>query len=184
MPVRKKDLPLHEIRRFLEPGPVVLVSSQHKGETNIMTMGWLTVMEFTPSLVGCIIANGNYSFDLIRKSKECVINIPEADMLDTVVGIGNSDGDEIDKYAAFDLTKSPSKKVKAPGIAECYANFECKLYDDRLVKDYNYFIFEVVHARVAIKPKYPKTVHYTGDGVFMLSGKHVSRASDFIDENL
>jgi len=179
MSYRKKDLPLDEIRRFLEPGPVVLVSSQYKGESNIMTMGWMTVMEFTPSLVGCVIAEGNYSFELIRKSKECVINIPEAHMLDTVVGIGNCDGDEIDKFKAFDLTELDSKKVKAPSIDECYANFECKLYDDRLVKDYNYFIFEIVRARVAAKPKYPKTLHYTGDGIFMISGDHVSRRSMF-----
>ena len=184
MPYRKKELPLHEIRRFLEPGPIVLVSSAHKNETNIMTMGWLTVMEFTPSLVGCIIAEGNHSHHLIKQSKECVINIPEKHLLDTVVGIGNSDGDAIDKFAAFGLTKSPSKKVKPPSIGECYANFECRLYDDRLVKEYNYFIFEVVRARVASRPKYPKTVHYTGDGVFMLSGGHVSRRSKFKPEML
>lgn len=184
MSYRKKDLPLHVIRRFLEPGPILLVSSRYKNETNIMTMGWLTMMEFTPSLVGCIIAESNHSFDLIRKSKECVINIPEVSMLDTLVGIGNSDGDEIDKFKEFGLTPSLSKKVKAPSIAECYANFECKLYDDRLVKDYNYFIFEVVRARVAAKPEYPKTVHYTGDGVFMLSGKHVSRKRQFKPEML
>src|SRR5260370_13106555 len=45
-------------------------------KTDIMAMGWHTVMEFTPSLVGCVIAGGNYSFDLIRKSRECVINLP------------------------------------------------------------------------------------------------------------
>ena len=184
MSYRKKELPLHEIRRFLEPGPIVLVSSRWKGETNIMTMGWLTVMEFTPSLVGCIIAEGNYSFDLIRKSKECVINIPEADMVDTVVAIGNSDGDQIDKFDEYGLTPLESKKVKTPSIAECYANFECKLYDDRLVKDYNYFIFEVVRARVASKPKYPQTLHYRGEGVFMISGDHISRARGFNPENL
>lgn len=184
MPARKKDLPLQDIRRFLEPGPIVLVSSQYKDKTNIMTMGWLTVMEFTPSLVGCVISEGNYSFDLIRKSRECVINIPEAPLLDTLVAIGNCDGDEIDKFAEFGLTKSPSKKVSAPGIAECFANFECKLYDDRLVKDYNFFIFEVVRARIATKPKYPKTVHYMGDGVFMRSGDHVSRRSKFKPEML
>lgn len=149
-----------------------------------MTMGWLTVMEFTPSLVGCVIAESNYSFDLIHRSGECVINLPEASMLDTIVAIGNSDGDKIDKFAAFNLTKSPSKKVKVPSIAECYANFECRLYDDRLVKDYNYFIFEVMRARIAVKPKYPKTVHYTGDGVFMLSGDHVSRRRKFKPEML
>jgi len=48
----KTDFPVSEIRRFLEPGPIVLVSSAWKGERNIMTMGWHTVLEFTPSLVG------------------------------------------------------------------------------------------------------------------------------------
>ena len=43
----KRDFPVSQIRRFLEPGPIVLVSSARKGETNIMTMGWHTVMEFT-----------------------------------------------------------------------------------------------------------------------------------------
>ena len=38
-PIRKSDFPVSQIRRFLEPGPVVLVSSAHKRERNIMTMG-------------------------------------------------------------------------------------------------------------------------------------------------
>jgi hypothetical protein len=50
-PRRKTDLPVSEIRRYLEPGPIVLVTSAHGDERNIMTMGWHTVMEFTPSLV-------------------------------------------------------------------------------------------------------------------------------------
>lgn len=184
MAYRKKALPPQLVRRFLEPGPVVLVSSLHKDETNIMTMGWLTVMEFTPALVGCVIAEGNHSHGLIRKSRECVINIPERRMLDTLVAIGNSDGAEIDKFATHGLTKTRPSKITAPGIAECYANFECRLYDDRLVKDYNFFIFEIVHARVASVPRYPKTVHYTGDGIFMLSGDHVSRRRDFLPDRL
>ena len=62
----KKDFPVSQIRRFLEPGPIVLVSSAWKGETNIMTMGWHTVMEFQPSLVGCMISSGNHSFGMIQ----------------------------------------------------------------------------------------------------------------------
>ncbi len=34
----KTDFPVTNVRRFLEPGPIVLVSSAHKGATNIMTM--------------------------------------------------------------------------------------------------------------------------------------------------
>ncbi len=75
----KQNLPVDQIRKFLEPGPVVLVSSAWKGETNIMTMGWHMVMGFSPSLIGCYIWNENHSYDLIRKSKECVINIPTVD---------------------------------------------------------------------------------------------------------
>ena len=48
---KKKDFPVSNVRRFLEPGPIVLVSSAHEGEKNIMTMGWHMIMEFEPSLV-------------------------------------------------------------------------------------------------------------------------------------
>jgi flavin reductase (DIM6/NTAB) family NADH-FMN oxidoreductase RutF len=46
----KKGFPVSDIRRFLEPGPIVLISSAWKGKTNIMTLGWHTVMEFSPLL--------------------------------------------------------------------------------------------------------------------------------------
>lgn len=151
-----------------------------------MTQNWHTVMEFQPSLVGCIIATIDDSFELIRKSKECVVNIPEAHLLDTVVKIGNCHGiqEEIDKFKMFGLTPLKASSVKAPLIKECYASFECKLHDDALVKDYNYFIFKIVKAHVAIRPKYPHTMHYRGQGVFMLSGENVSRKRLFKEANL
>ena len=54
-----------------------------------MTMGWHTVMEFVPSLIGCMITSGNPSFGMIKASEECVINIPTCDLAEQVVGIGN-----------------------------------------------------------------------------------------------
>ena len=174
---RKRDFPVSEIRRFLEPGPVVLVSSAWKGKRNIMTMGWHTVMEFTPSLIGCIISDQNHSFEMIKKSKECVINIPTQEMAKKVVGIGNCSGSEIDKFKKFKLTAISAAKVGAPLIQECYASFECKIFDATLVTRYNFFIFEVLKAHVAISPKYPRTLHFRGDGVFMLSGRSIKLAS-------
>jgi flavin reductase (DIM6/NTAB) family NADH-FMN oxidoreductase RutF len=184
MPTVKTDFPVGKVRRYLEPGPIVLVSSAWRGEKNIMTLGWYTVMEFTPSLVGCVIASGNHSFDLIRRSKECVINLPTTVLTDTVVGIGNCSGGDTDKFEKFGLTALPAQKVKAPLIAQCHANFECRLEDARLVKRYNLFIFEVVKAHVARRPAHPQTLHYTGDGVFMVSGKIVSRRNRFKPEML
>jgi len=34
----KIDLPVSKVRRYLEPGPIVLVTSAHRGAHNIMTM--------------------------------------------------------------------------------------------------------------------------------------------------
>jgi flavin reductase (DIM6/NTAB) family NADH-FMN oxidoreductase RutF len=172
---RKEDFPVHNVRRFLEPGPIVLVSSAHKDQTNIMTMGWHMVMEFSPALVGCLISGGNHSHDLIRNSRQCVINIPTVDIAETVVKIGNSSGRTIDKFAEFGLTPKPGTHVRAPLIEECYANFECKLADAAWVTKYNLFVFEVVKAHVATSPKVPKTIHYRGDGEFMISGEETTR---------
>jgi flavin reductase (DIM6/NTAB) family NADH-FMN oxidoreductase RutF len=180
----KVDLPVSLIRRYLEPGPIVLVSSAWHEEKNIMTMGWHTVMEFTPSLVGCVISGGNHSFELVRRSKECVINLPTTALTDEVVGIGNSSGASIDKFESFALTPDPGLEVRAPLIRECYANLECKLVDGSLIDKYNFFIFEVVKAHVATSPKHPETLHYTGDGVFMVAGKIISRRAQFRPEML
>jgi flavin reductase (DIM6/NTAB) family NADH-FMN oxidoreductase RutF len=54
------DFPVSQVWRYLEPGPIVMVLSALNDGRNIMTTGWRTVMEFTPSLVGCVIAGGNY----------------------------------------------------------------------------------------------------------------------------
>jgi flavin reductase (DIM6/NTAB) family NADH-FMN oxidoreductase RutF len=170
-PPPKKDFPVDKIRQLLEPGPVVLVSSRWKGRNNIMTMGWHTVLEFSPSLVGCVIAEGNVSFEMIRKSCECVLNVPTIDMVDQVVAIGNCDGDTVDKFEKFGLTPGPAFKVDAPLIRECYASLECRISDARLVKKYNFFILEVVKAHVATTPKYPRLLHYRGEGKFVTSGR-------------
>ena len=175
----KKDLPVEKIRQLLEPGPVVLVSSRWKGKNNIMTMGWHTVLEFSPSLVGCVIAENNISFDLIRKSGECVLNVPTIKLIDEVVGIGNCDGDTLDKFEKFGLTAQPAAKVGAPLIRECYANLECRISDAGLVKKYNFFILEVVKAHVAPTPKYPRTIHYRGEGKFVASGPVIDKARKF-----
>jgi flavin reductase (DIM6/NTAB) family NADH-FMN oxidoreductase RutF len=166
----KIDFPVGNVRRFLEPGPIVLVSSAHQGKTNIMTMGWHMIMEFEPSLIGCYIWTANHSFEMIRKSKQCVINVPTVDLAAKVVGIGNSSGRDVDKFAEFGLTATPGTDIGAPLIEQCYASFECRLTDSSLIRKYSLFVLEVVKAHVATAPKHPKTIHYRGDGEFMISG--------------
>jgi flavin reductase (DIM6/NTAB) family NADH-FMN oxidoreductase RutF len=173
----KRSYPLSKVYGLLEPGPVVLVATARKGTRNIMTMSWHTMMEFEPPLIGCVISGRNASFDTLKSTKECTINIPTLELAKQVVGIGNCSGSTIDKFAKFGLTPAPTAQVAAPLIAECYASLECRVADTRLVNRYNFFVLEVVHAWVDTAIKQPQTLHHRGNGVFAVAGETVKLRS-------
>ena len=100
------------------------------------------------------------------------------------MGIGNCSERNVDKVKKFNLTVAAGSKVKVPLIDECYANFECRIRDSSMINRYNFFIFEFLKAHVAVSPKYPSTLHYRGEGVFMISGQQVSFRKKFRPENL
>jgi flavin reductase (DIM6/NTAB) family NADH-FMN oxidoreductase RutF len=181
---RKKDLPVTQVRRYLEPGPVVLVSSAYRGRRDVMTRGWHMILMDDPSRVGCFIWDQNDSYEMVRRSEECAINVPTVDLAETVVRIGNCHGRDVDKFEKFGLTATDAREIGAPLIADCYANFECRLIDSSLIKRYSLFVFEVVKAQVATSPRWPTTIHYRGDRVFMISGRNVSYRRLFKAENL
>ena len=167
----KKALPLSRVYRLLEPGPVVLLTTAQKGRANVMAMSWHTMMEFEPPLVGCIVSNRNFSFDALRRTKECVISIPTAELARKVVACGNVSGRKIDKFAAFGLTPAPASRVAPPLVAECYAGLECKVVDARLAEKYNFFILRVVKAWIDPSVKRPRTLHHRGMGEFIIAGR-------------
>lgn len=173
----KKSFPLSKVYSLLEPGPVVLVTTARRGRSNIMTMSWHTMMEFEPPLVGCIISNRNYSFSLLKATKECVINIPTMEIAEKVVGCGNSSGADMDKFEKFRLTPKPAAHVGAPLIEECYANLECRVADTRMVPKYSLFVLEVIKAWIDPAVKNPRTIHHLGKGIFMVAGEKIKLKS-------
>jgi flavin reductase (DIM6/NTAB) family NADH-FMN oxidoreductase RutF len=55
---------------------MVMVTTTSKGWANVMTMSWHMIIDFELPIVGCVISNRNYTFDILKATKECVINIP------------------------------------------------------------------------------------------------------------
>ena len=169
----RKRFPLSRVYGLLEPGPVVLVTTAGGKRPNIMAMSWHTMLEFEPPLVGCVVSNRNYSFDLLKKSRECVLNIPSVEIADKVVGCGNTSGAKTDKFRKFGLTPKPAAKVGAPLIEECFANLECRVVDTRMVAKYCFFVLEVVAAWIDPAVKNPRTIHHLGSGHFMVAGERI-----------
>ncbi len=175
--MKKRKFPLAKVYSLLQSGPTVMVSTARKDKANVMTMSWHMMMEFEPPLVGCIISEQNYSFELLKKSKECVINIPTVELAEKTVRCGNMSGRNQDKFQKLGLTPVPASIVNAPLVAECYANLECKVVDTRMMNKYNMFVLEVVQAWVAPTKEKPRTIHHLGGGEFLVGGMTVSHRS-------
>ena len=173
----KRSFPLSKVYGLLEPGPVVLVTTAHKGRANVMTLSWLTPMEFDPPLIGMVMSERNYSFAALKATKQCVINIPTVELAAKVVGVGNSSGRHVDKFASFGLTPRPARQVEPPLIDECYASLECRVIDARLARQYNFFVLEVVKAWIDPVRKRPRTLHHLGRGRFVVDGRTITLPS-------
>lgn len=173
----KRSLALSKVYRLLEPGPVLMVTTAHKERFNIMTMSWHAMMDFEPPIVGCVISNRNYTFGLLKTTKECVINIPTVELAEEAVGCGNTSGRTVDKFKTFGLTPAPASRVAPPLIAECYANLECIVVDTKLIIQYNFFILKVLKAWIDPSKKDPRTIHHLGRGTFMVAGRTIKLPS-------
>jgi flavin reductase (DIM6/NTAB) family NADH-FMN oxidoreductase RutF len=167
----KRSLPLGEVYRLLEPGPVVLLATARRGHANVMTMSWHTMMEFEPPLLGCVVSDRNHSFATLRATRECTINVPTVELARAVVGCGNVSGRDVDKLEKFGLTPAPSGKVAVPRIEECYASLECRVADSRMVAKYGLFVLEVLAAWVDRANRRPRTLHHAGRGMFVVDGE-------------
>ena len=167
-----RELKLGKAFTLIEPGPVVLVTTNDGAKDNVMTISWTMVVDFTPVFA---ITTGawNHSFAALRKTRQCVIAIPTIDMLDRVVGIGTCSGADTDKFAKYGLTPLPARIVKAPLIKECLANIECRIVD--MVRRHNIVVLEAVAAYVDPARKEKRMLHAVGDGTFIVDGRKLNR---------
>jgi flavin reductase (DIM6/NTAB) family NADH-FMN oxidoreductase RutF len=168
-----RKLKLSRAFTLIEPGPVVFVTTHDGSKNNVMTISWTMVLDFTP-VFAITTGDWNYSFAALRTTRECVIAIPTVDLLDRVVGIGTCSGADTDKFAKFKLTAVSGKVVKAPLIAECLANIECKVAD--IIRKHNIVVLAAVAAHIDSARKERRMVHAVGDGTFIADGRRLDRS--------
>lgn len=167
-----KTMPISKAFTLIEPGPVVLVTTNDGEKNNIMTISWTMVMDFSPRFA-MTTGSWNYSYHALRNSRECVIAIPTVDMIDLVVGIGTCSGTDTDKFEKFGLTPLTGKQVSAPLIKECLANIECKVID--IVEEHSIIVLEGVEAYFDESREEKRTIHAIGDGSFIVDGDKLDR---------
>ena len=163
-----KEVPKEKALTYIEPGPVVLVTTRDAERNNVMTISWTMAIDFEQHIV-LTTGSWNHSFATMMDTGECVVCIPPASMLETAVRIGTVSGADVDKFEMFGLEALAAATVRAPLIAGCIACLECRVTD--YIADYGFVVLHVT--RVVEDPDCPdkRLIHAVGDGRFIADGE-------------
>jgi len=165
-------MPLDRAFTLVEPGPVTLIATRIGGTDNVMTITWTMVMDFSARFA-IVTGPWNHSWTALRDTGECVIAIPPAEMIDTVIGIGTCSGADTDKFRKFGLTRLPASQVAAPLIGDCLANIECKVVD--IVEPHGIVVLQGLAAWIDPGRREGRMLHAVGDGTFRVDGESLDR---------
>lgn len=132
---------------LLYPLPAVMVScGDIEGVNNIITLAWTGTVCSKPPMISISVRKERYSYNLIKDTMEFAVNIPDEKLLYALDFCGNVTGKSHDKFKEAGLTMKKAKLIKAPLIAECPVNVECKVRNIVPLGTHDMFIGEVVYA--------------------------------------
>lgn len=138
---------------MLYPIPAVMVScADNNHKPNIITIAWAGTVCSDPAMVSISIRKERYSYEIIKNSKEFVINLVTKDLVKQADYCGVRSGREVDKFKEMKLSTTTGKIVSAPLITESPINIECKVKKIIPLGTHDMFLAEVVS--VAVDKKY------------------------------
>lgn len=133
---------------LLVPVPAVLVSVGNEEKSNLITVAWTGIVNSQPPKTYISVRKERYSYNILKETKEFVINIPSCDIVKAVDWCGVKSGKDFDKWKEMSLTKVKSNEVSAPSVDECPVCLECKVTDEVDLGSHTMFLADIVSISV------------------------------------
>ena len=114
---------------LLAPLPAVLVTSRSGGKDNVFTVAWAGITNTQPPKCSISIRPERLSYEMIKESREFVINIPTSYMVRAVDYCGCVSGRKADKFTAAKLKSAEATQVDCLQLADCPVTLECRVSD-------------------------------------------------------
>lgn len=131
------------------PLPAVLVScGATPEEYNLLTVAWTGTVCTSPPMCYISVRPERYSYEIIRRSGEFVINLTTEEMTRAVDWCGVRSGRDFDKFRETGLTPAPAQIVAAPIVAEAPVSIECRVRQLLPLGSHDMFLAEVVNVQV------------------------------------
>lgn len=133
---------------FEYPIPAVMVSCGTMEKSNIITVAWTGIINTKPAMVYISVRPERYSHDIIKKSREFIINLTTERLAFATDWCGVKSGRDVDKFEKMYLTKERADFVKCPMIEESPVSIECKVKEIKSLGSHDMFLTEVlaIHA--------------------------------------
>lgn len=134
---------------MLNPVPAVMVSvSDGNGKNNIITVAWAGTICTNPPMLSISVRPERYSYEMIKSTKEFVINLTTKDLVRACDYCGVTSGRDVDKFEKMKLTPIKLPNVSVPGIKERPVNIECRVKKIEELGSHTMFIADVVGVTV------------------------------------
>jgi len=135
----------------LSPAPPVLVScgGMQGWKPNLITIAWAGNVCSDPPMLSISVRPERYSFEIIRTTREFVVNVPSLKQARAVDWCGVVSGRSEDKFAGAGLTPAAALKVRPPIVLECPLNIECRVRESLEQGSHTMFVAEVVAVQVS-----------------------------------
>ena len=141
---------------MIYPLPAVMVSvTDGEGNDNIITVAWTGTVCTNPAMAYISVRPSRYSYDMIRKTGEFVINLTTEKLAFATDFCGVRSGRDVDKFQKLNLTKEKAQFVSAPMIGEAPVSIECRVREVKELGSHDMFLADVlaVHADEAYMDK-------------------------------
>lgn len=134
---------------MLNPTPVVLVSCKNKEDKiNVFTVGWISTVCTKEPILAMGVRPERLSYEYIKESNECVINLPSKDMVKIVDFCGVRSGRKVDKIKHFGLKLNKGVKISTPSLDKSPVALECKVKSITPLGTHHLFLLEVLNVKV------------------------------------
>ena len=137
---------------MLNPVPVVFVTSKYEEKENVFTVAWCGTCCTNPPMLYISVRPERYSYNLIKETKEFVVNLTNEDLVFQTDYCGVKSGKDVNKIEACNISLVESKHVSAPSIALSPVNIECKVNQILELGSHHMIIADILG--VAIDNKY------------------------------
>lgn len=134
------------------PVPPALITCGDMEKPNVFTVAWTGTLCTQPPKTYISVRLERYSYELIQKTREFVVNLPTKSLVRAVDYCGVKSGRDTDKLSQMGLRIEKGETLDCPVLLDSPVSLECKVTDIIKLGSHDMFMADIT--AVSVDPRY------------------------------